>query len=392
MNDRLFHSAFVALFIANCSVVVSFTSFFLYPIQLINIGGSELDIGLIMGCFAGASALCRPWISEMIDRIGRWRSYLIGCCGMALFPLFYLLLPADISAAYPYLIPLRVLHGIALAIAFTAAFTFIADIVPSHRMNEGIGIFGISGLLATGIGPGVGEIVIGRFGFPALYIFASLAALIAVCCHHWLEETSSHQDTISAPVPFFTILKRKKMMRIFCLSLLFGTGIAAYANFIAPLAKERGILSLTPYYMVYAIAAISTRFGGGRLSDRIGEGRVVAPSMVITGSGFLLLVWADSTGALIAAGALSGIGHGLLFPTLNTLALRGTPSTERGKVTGIFTGSIDMGAFVGAYLLGAIGEMVGLAAIFFVAFAGLAGGAFSAYNWFYQKKEQTEVP
>ena len=70
------------------------------------------------------------------------------------------------------------------------------------------------------------------------------------------------------------------------------------------------------------------------------------------------------------SGLLSGTGHGLLFPSLNAMAIRGEAYEVRGKVTGIFTGSIDGGAFIGSLLLGLIGEWAGLSTLF------LCAGAF----------------
>jgi predicted MFS family arabinose efflux permease len=70
----------------------------------------------------------------------------------------------------------------------------------------------------------------------------------------------------------------------------------------------------------------------------------------------------------------SGVGHGLLFPALNTLAVRGEPGEVRGKATGIFTGAIDAGIFSGSLLLGYIGQWLGLPMLFVAAGAGMLTG------------------
>ena len=67
---------------------------------------------------------------------------------------------------------------------------------------------------------------------------------------------------------------------------------------------------------------------------------------------------------LCMAGILSGIGHGLLFPLLNTMAVRDEEASIRGKATGIFTGGIDTGIFAGSLILGYIGDWFGLNALF----------------------------
>jgi predicted MFS family arabinose efflux permease len=60
----------------------------------------------------------------------------------------------------------------------------------------------------------------------------------------------------------------------------------------------------------------------------------------------------------------------MLFPTLNSLAVRDEPSGIRGKITGVYTGALDGGNFSGSILLGYIGEWLGLQVLF--AAAGLA--------------------
>ena len=70
---------------------------------------------------------------------------------------------------------------------------------------------------------------------------------------------------------------------------------------------------------------------------------------------------------LILSGLFFGCGHGFLFPCLNTLAVRNEPAQIRGKITGVFTGSIDAGVFAGSIILGFIGEWAGFRALFLVA-------------------------
>ncbi len=70
---------------------------------------------------------------------------------------------------------------------------------------------------------------------------------------------------------------------------------------------------------------------------------------------------------LLIVGFLFGLGHGLLFPSLNAMAVRNEPYAVRGKVMGIFTGAIDSGAFIGALFLGMIGQTAGFTALFLAA-------------------------
>ena len=150
---KLYSPSFITMAFSNLFTVSSFGTFFLFPLLITSYGGSKSDIGIIMGVFALSAVLCRPWISNMIDLIGRKRSYTIGCSIMSVLPLIYLLFQGNLSHFYLSLILVRIVHGVGLAICFTASFTYIADIVPEERLNEGIGIFGVTGLTGLAIGP-----------------------------------------------------------------------------------------------------------------------------------------------------------------------------------------------------------------------------------------------
>jgi predicted MFS family arabinose efflux permease len=89
-------------------------------------------------------------------------------------------------------------------------------------------------------------------------------------------------------------------------------------------------------------------------------------------SGVLLLPFTHSQLLLCTAGVISGTGHGLLFPLLNTMAVRNEPMSVRGKATGIFTGGIDTGIFAGSLIFGYIGDWFGLNVLFLCAGLSMA--------------------
>ncbi|MHB8708561.1 MAG: MFS transporter [Desulfuromonadales bacterium] len=369
----IYTPTFWAMAVANFSQTASFSAFFLLPLYLLDHGGNRGDVGMVMGIFALTSAICRPWISEMIDRIGRKRSFTLGNVIMVAAPLAYLGFADPLGSGYLWLLLLRGVHGIGMAICFTAAFTYMADILPVDRFNEGIGMFGISGLLGAAVGPLAAETILRQAGYPGLFVAAAGFALLSMIVH--LPLTESHIPTMRRSGPtFFTLLRRGKFVIIALLSLLFGLGLAATSNFVAPLAAERHLGAISPYYLCYSAGAIATRFVGGRLADHFGENRLLPWGIGMFVAGLAILPMTHGTLLLNLAGIFAGAGHGLLFPILNTLAVRGEPGEIRGKATGIFTGGIDTGIFAGSLILGYIGEWFGLPVLFWAAGAGMAGG------------------
>ena len=379
-DQELYTPSFVLMAAANFFTVSSFGCFFLFPIFVMSHGGSNADIGIVMGAAALSSVLCRPWISEMIDRVGRKRSYGIGCIITSLLSLSYLMFRGELAEFYLPLLLVRLLHGVGLAICFTSGFTYIADIVPKERLNEGIGMFGVTALVGMAIGPVIAEIIIGEFDFQFLFLVAAGMAFVGFFLHLPLGE--SYVGRVSgSETSFFSVLIRKKMLLIAVLAFLFGFGLAASGNFVSPFAKEQHIAFISLYFIAYSSAAVITRFFGGRLADRVGEERIIPYALIITGSGFLVLIALGGDTILIVSGLMSGCGHGFLFPSLNALALREAPRGIRGKINGIFTGGIDAGAFSGSIILGYIGEWGGFQTLFLI-----AGGALFAGFMIYRLK------
>jgi MFS family permease len=370
----LYTRSFILMALANLFTVSSFGCFFLFPLFISDHGGSEADIGIIMSTFALAAVLCRPWISDMIDTLGRKRSYTVGTLVMTLLPLAYLPLKGDIKSFYLPLLLIRLIHGAGLAICFTAAFTYVADIIPVRRLNEGIGMFGVTSLAGMAVGPVMAEAVIHQAGFPAFFLSVSASAALGLFLHLPLPESYVPDRRGERSPSFYSILFGRRILTITLLALLFGVGLAASGSFVAPFAKSRQMAFISFYFIAYSSAAVLTRLFGGRLADRVGESRIVPYALAITGTGLLVLIFHGGTPLLIFSGLMSGCGHGLLFPSLNALAIRNAPIHIRGKINGIFTGGIDAGALIGGVTLGYIGEWASFTMLFATAgFAVLSG-------------------
>lgn len=364
-HSSLYTPAFVSLFLANLCMVASFTTFFLFPLFIAEHGGGEREIGIVMGVFALASALCRPWVSEMIDRIGRKSSFTIGSIIMVIMPLLHLSLDGPLDSFYFPLLLMRIVHGVGLAICFTAVFTFVADIIPEGRLNEGIGMFGVSGLVGLAIGPAMAEPVLEHFGFIAFFLTATILACCGLLLHLPLKVTDhAEQNQVQDAPSFFALLIQRKFLIIGGLSMVFGCGLAATGNFVAPLAQKRSLQHISLYYIAYSGAAVGVRFYAGRLADRVGEKQILPWGLGLAAAGLLLLPVVTGNVILVVSGLLFGTGHGLIFPTLNAMAIRNEPYAVRGKITGIFTGGIDSGIFTGSLLLGLVGEWLGLNSLF----------------------------
>jgi predicted MFS family arabinose efflux permease len=102
------------------------------------------------------------------------------------------------------------------------------------------------------------------------------------------------------------------------------------------------------------MATMSFRFTGS-LSMRFGPLATLIPGMAVIGIGLLLFartpVDATYVNDLLAPMALLGLGAGLAFPSLMTLAMSGATPSDSGLASGLVNTSVQVGGAIGLAVL-----------------------------------------
>jgi MFS family permease len=245
----------------------------------------------MMAVFTIASIVSRPWISELIDRLGRKKCYTLAYLILSVLPPVYLLFKGELSSYYVPLLIVRFIHGIGMALAFTAVMTYIADIVPKDRLNEGLGMFGVTALVALAVGPIIAETVIRLFGFQIYFVMPGILSIIGLVLHLPLAESYVDSNPRRSSPSFFSMLTDKRRILIVVLAFLFGFGLSSVFGFLTPYAEEKQLTFISLFFITYSAGAVAMRFFGGRLADKVGERRIVPPAFIITSSGIGMLIF-----------------------------------------------------------------------------------------------------
>jgi MFS family permease len=158
----LYTREFVLLLASGLLLTTGIGVFYLFPLYVLDLGGSKSDIGILMGTMSLSAVALRPWTSGLVDRLGRKGSMVAGCLLMTAVSMAHLFVTGAIGQVYPILVVLRLLFGTGVALGIIASLTLAADLAPVSRLNEGLGIFGVMPLMGIAIGPVVGESIIHR--------------------------------------------------------------------------------------------------------------------------------------------------------------------------------------------------------------------------------------
>jgi EmrB/QacA subfamily drug resistance transporter len=141
------------------------------------------------------------------------------------------------------------------------------------------------------------------------------------------------------------VLSVPAMFAIFFLGALYLQRVLGYN----PLEVGLAFLPFT-----LAMGIISLRFTE-RLTTRLGATRVLPPGFVLIGIGLLLLARTPVAGAyltdVLAPLLCLGIGAGVAFPSLMTLAMSGVSPEDSGLASGIVNSTTQVGGAVGLAVL-----------------------------------------
>jgi MFS family permease len=341
-NEKLFSRNFV---LTSLSTFTLFTSFYFLlitlPIYIEKIGGTESEIGLILGVFTISAVLLRPFIGKEVDRRGR---KIILISGIVIF--FISMLLYDYTQNVTSLLLLRILQGIGWGAATTAATTLIADIAPPKRRGEAMGIFGMASNVAMAIGPALSMILLQKYDFPILFSMSAGISLLSLLLVLPISETI----VVHPKTPLFSREALFPSALMFMVSLTYGSIV----SFLSLFAQKQGIANPGIFFTVFAVTLILVRALAGKLSDIKGRRFVIIPGMVLIASGLIVLSTASALDSFLVAAFLYGLGFGLVHPSLMALLVDMVGDESRGAAMGTFTAAFDLGIGAGSILLGLV--------------------------------------
>lgn len=341
--------------------------FVLLPLYMERHGMHRWEIGLVAGVFSLVSVFTRPWLGRRMDQRGRRLFFVVGATLLGLSALAFTLAPPTL----PWMALLRAVQGMAMAFYFTAIWTWMADLAPEGRLGEFLGLFGISGLLSGAAGPVLGEMVLARGGFDSVFATGAALMLAAAFLSQTLRDRMPSGDG-AAPAGFWRLALAPSLSGTMLASLGFGVAAGTLMTFAAPFM----VTGVGLFFTLYTCASVSVRLFAGRLADRWGAARVVAPALLCQAAGLALFSQhASSWGLLLGASLVGGAGHGLIYPALSSLSVQRVGPSRRGVGVSLFTAVIDIGVFAGATSSGVLAHHAGYPWTFLAVALAVAGAA-----------------
>jgi len=365
---------FILAFAGHFVFALGFWTFVHLPGFLEELGGKEAEIGTIMGTIAISAILIRPWIGKAMDSRGRRPVVIFGAIINFIATSAYL----SVDSLGPWVYVIRIIHGLGEAALFSVMFTIAADAVPASRRTEGIAIFGVSGLLPLSMGGLLGDWILSNWDYHMLFTVSAVISLVAMFVCLGIPETRpdvTNRGTANSGI--LSVFLNRSLRPLWVLTLGFTFGITSYFTFLKTYIADGEIGSVGSFFLAYSIASVGLRVFFSWIPERLGLKRTLIPSLLCLIAGILVLGNATSGTQIAIAGALCGLGHGYIFPILSALVVTRTEVAFRGVAMTLFTALFDVGALIGAPLLGWVIEsngystMFSLAAVMVLSLSGL---------------------
>jgi MFS family permease len=358
--------AFLLALASNVLFWLSIQSLFpVLPLYIASLGGTPTDNGLATFSAAVGAVLSRLFLGTLTDRVGRKPVMLVGGILAGVSSVLY-----GLAHTIPVLVAACALSGIGIA-AFTTGFqALLADLAPPERRGEVLGWGGNSMALAALVGPLAGDWITLHQGFPVTFGAAALAGALCTLASVMIREPSREARRAIGAAPLQglqeTLALRNVRVGIAAVSPM-GMAFGAMITFWPLVAHQVQLNTVGAFYSVYALGQLAVQTLAGRLSDRIGRGRVMLPGMFLAGMAFASIPLGRSDAASLLVAFACGAGLGIARPAIDALVLDGVPITLRGTAVAVEFTLNDVWVGLGSALLGPLASAAGYNAMYAVA-------------------------
>ncbi len=340
--------------------------------------GTEWHLGIIVGAFGIVGLLIRPFGGQWIYAFGPKRVAVAGTAIVAIGSLCY------IFALSPWwLVPMRMLQGVGLALGPVATSTIVANLAPPTRRAEAMAYMGnainasflYSPFVASSILDYVGD---NSTGFAYAFVFSGLAAAIGMISGMRISASRIAFEkpvtpTASAADKPPLVAKAAIFPTLVFLTYTFTT--APINTFLPLLAAQQKLGNPGLFYTVFSSTSILAMWQAGPIADRYGRSTVIIPGLLSVAVAMFVLNGAFFQAMFLSAGFFAGLGFGLLQPGIQSLTVDRVPLRERSAGMATLQQAWDIGGSAGSFVVGPLATPIGIANVFGVTGIGALLGA-----------------
>lgn len=331
----------------------------LLPFYAKSMSAEPWQISLIFSAYAMGGFFGEPFWGRLSDRWGRKPLLISTISGNCLCYLALAFAPNVLTAFI-----IRFLGGLASGNGAVIQ-GYIADVTPPERRARMMSRQGAAWNVGMIVGPAVGgafaHVDSGPIGFRIpLFIAAGLSALAATAVIFFIRESRVREQTISQRPSRWSAIGEAfghpVIGRLMLLTFLVGfafNGIESIFGLWGQAKFGWGPPQISICFAVTgAVAAVTQFFITGPLSERYGEGRMLAVGMSMTVLGCMLQPLSTGLVSTTALMSLTAVGQSVAWPNVGALISRTADPHRQGQILGLNNAAGAFARFVGPLCAG----------------------------------------
>ena len=348
----------------------------LYALEL---GAPPSAVGVLGGLLFLFPLLLSWPIGAAADRIGGRSLLMFGSvCGAAslALPFFFGSLAAMYLAA--------ALNGLALAF-FHVTLQYVIGVAsrPEDRARNFSNV-SLAGALTNFVGPMLAGFSIDAFGHPAACLIAAAGSGIAVLLLlRWGRKLPPGSPSAAREAGPPQRLFDRQIVHMLVISGMVQLGYDLFQFYLPIYAHSIGLSAsaIGAVLATLAVAAFVVRLFLARLVKRY-SGRTLLLAVFAMGTvGYALVPLSTNAWVLGAVAFVFGLGMGIGIPLTVILMYASSATGRSGQTLGVRLTANNLVRFGGPIVFGAVGSALGLASVYWIVAAILAGGGVLARQW-----------
>ncbi|MBO8170454.1 MAG: MFS transporter [Bacillaceae bacterium] len=322
------------------------------PMMVEEAGAAPFHLGMMLSIYSAVSFVVSPLWGALSDRIGRRPVIMSGLFGFSIS--FFLF---GISGDNLWLMYIsRILGGIFSGAATSSAIAYIADITTDEERTKAMGLAGASIGLGFIFGPAMGGLL-SVFGYATPYFASSVLSLINLFfAMKMLEESLSPEkraetrtkEKTSRWAAFSGALKYLYLLSFFVTFTL--AGLESTLQYFEVKKIQATSLEIGIMFAISGIVGAVIQGGVVRKLVKKGqEGRTIMIGLIVSGLGFLLIIFSADFWTATLFVAIFGAGNALIRPCVTSLITQKT-TVGQGVASGLISSMDSLGRIAGPLL------------------------------------------
>lgn len=364
------------------------------PLYMQFLGHNKTYAGLMTTFFSLSALVFRPIMGTLVDSKGRRNIMLLGTVIFSLTVISF-----GFITAFPVLFALQIIAGLGFSASGVSMTTVATDVIPTSKMTEGLGFFGLASTISSALAPMIALFFIdGSGGYSSYFTAAASLSVFTVAITFLVNYEKrrakalantrhidvSVKEEAAVDMKWWERIVERTSILPSSMMLISGFAMASIAVFMPTFAKELKISDLGCYFTLSAVGQAFSRLVVGWFARRFGNIKILFAGYMIYFVCFAGIFFARDITAITILGFAFGLGFGLTQTILNSSAIINAPKARRGAANATFYMAMDIGIGFGSAAWGVVADNLGIRWIFMCA-AGIVLIAM-ACSFFYRKK------